>query len=265
MYSCLDNHRQEKLDMARGRKSALIVTLSNEQREELEGLRRKTTARAGVVKRARIVLLREEGSSLADIGRTVGVQRRIVRKWIVRYLEHGLSGLADLPRPGRPPVFPPQVAVHLVKMACERPEQFKRSLSRWDCTELARELVRAGVVDSISASTVRRILKHHKLKPWRHHLWMSPKTPRDLEFYRRVQNVIDIYTCELFSDEIVYSLDEKTSLQPRPRVNRTLPAKPSKPNRVEHEYRRAGALNLFAASIRAPARCSGVLRPQTPN
>ncbi len=76
-------------------------------REELEGLRRKTTARAGVVKRARIVLLREEGVSLADIGRTVGAQRRIVRKWIVRYLEQGLPGLADLPRPGRPPVFSP--------------------------------------------------------------------------------------------------------------------------------------------------------------
>jgi hypothetical protein len=45
----------------------------------------------------------------------------------------------------------------------------------------------------------------------------------------------------------VLSLDEKTSLQPRPRPAPTLPAQPHhRPNRVEHEYKRAGALNLFA-------------------
>ena len=75
--------------------------------------------------------------------------------------------------------FPPQVALYLVKMACERPDTQERSLSQWDCTELARQLVSAGVVNSISASTVRRILQSHQLKPWRHHLCLSPKTPRD--------------------------------------------------------------------------------------
>jgi hypothetical protein len=46
----------------------------------------------------------------------------------------------------------------------------------------------------------------------------------------------------------VLSLDEKTSLQPRPRPAPTLPAQPHNlPNRVEHEYKRAGALHFFAA------------------
>jgi transposase len=145
------------------------------------------------------------------------------------------------------------VAVHIVKMACERPEQFGRSLAQWDCAELARTLVRDGIVDAISPATVRRVLQHHKLKPWRHHLWLSPKHPRDGEFYRRVEDIIDIYTRDLGPDEIVYSLDEKTSIQPRPRTQPTRPAQPGtpgipgKPTRVEHEYRRAGALNLFAA------------------
>lgn len=46
---------------------------------------------------------------------------------------------------------------------------------------------------------------------------------------------------------MVVCIDEKTSLQPRPRKAPTLPAQPQLPVRVEHEYQRKGALNLFAA------------------
>src|SRR3954467_5029233 len=61
--------------------------------------------------------------------------------------------------------FPPEVAMYVVKIACERPDELGRSLSQWDCTEIARQLVRDGVVPSISAETVRQILLHHRLKP----------------------------------------------------------------------------------------------------
>jgi hypothetical protein len=60
--------------------------------------------------------------------------------------------------------------VHLVKLACERPEQLGRSLWQWDGVELARQLAREGLVERISPETVRRILEPHQLKPWRHHL-----------------------------------------------------------------------------------------------
>src|SRR5512135_1526109 len=55
--------------------------------------------------------------------------------------------------------------MHVVKIACERPDDVGRSLSQWDCTEIARRLVRDGVVKSIAAETVRQILLHHRLKP----------------------------------------------------------------------------------------------------
>jgi DDE superfamily endonuclease/Homeodomain-like domain len=159
----------------------------------------------------------------------------------------GSAALAIKRARGVPRAFPPDVAVHLVKLACERPELCGRSLSQWDCTELARALVQSGVTESISPSTVRRILAHHKLKPWRHHMWLSPKHPRDATFYAQVTALITLYTRPLRPDEMVLSLDEKTSLQPRPRLHPTKPAHPGLPNRVEHEYRRDGALNLFAA------------------
>lgn len=120
-------------------------------------------------------------------------------------------------------------------------------MSQWDCRELADQLVRVGVVESISTDTVRRILENHHLKPWRHHLWLSPKVPRDADFAARVQNVSDLYTRDLAPHEVVLCVDEKTSLQPRPRKAPTRPAVEGRPVQVEHEYSRCGALNLFAA------------------
>lgn len=112
---------------------------------------------------------------------------------------------------------------------------------------MARQLVAEGVVPGISPDTVRRVLEHHHLKPWRHHLWLSPKAPRDEAFAAAVQEVSDLYTRPLGADEVVLCVDEKTSLQPRPRKSPTLAAQPERPVRVEHEYGRCGALNLFAA------------------
>jgi len=57
--------------------------------------------------------------------------------------------------------------MHVVKIACERPDDLGRSLSQWDCTEIARQLKHHGVVTSIAPETVRQILLHHRLKPWR--------------------------------------------------------------------------------------------------
>jgi hypothetical protein len=140
------------------------------------------------------------------------------------------------------------VAIYVVRLACERPAILGRRLSHWDGHELARQLMAEGIVEEISASTVRRILAAHQLKPWRHHLWLTPQHPRDAGFDATVADLIALYTRPLRDDEMVLSLDEKTSLQPRPRPSPTLPAQPhNRPNRREHEYTRAGALNLFAA------------------
>ena len=107
---------------------------------------------------------------------------------------------------------------------CVRPDTQGRSLTQWDCTELARQLVAAGVVGSICASTVRRILQSHHLKPWRHHLWLSPKVPRDKAFAKSIREISRLYTRKLKRHEMVLCVDEKTSLQPRPRQAPTLPA-----------------------------------------
>ena len=143
--------------------------------------------------------------------------------------------------------FPPEVAVHIVKLACELPATHGVPVTQWDCRELARHLVAAGVVPSISADSVRRVLLRHDLRPWRVQAWLSPKVPRDAAFAATVTEICELYTRPLAATEVVLCLDEKTSIQPRKRKAPTLPAAPGQPVRVEHEYVRGGALHLFAA------------------
>jgi transposase len=154
------------------------------------------------------------------------------------------------------------VALYVVKIACERPDELSRSLSQWDCTEIARQLVRDGVVERISAETVRRILLSHRLKPWRQKMWLSPKVPRDAAFAAQVREICDLYTRPLGPDEVVLCADEMTSLQPRPRKSKTLPTAKGRPTRVEHEYSRCGALNLFAAFDTRTGKVYGLTAPR---
>jgi transposase len=156
--------------------------------------------------------------------------------------------------------FPPAIATHLVKLACELPDQAGRSLSLWTCAELARTLRRDGLVESISPQSVQRILSSYRLKPWRVHHWLSLRTPRDEEFRRRTENVCDLYTRDLAPHERVLCVDEKTSLQPRPRTSATRPAKPGLPIHLEHEYERRGALQLFAALDTRSGTVIGICR-----
>jgi transposase len=170
----------------------------------LLALQRRPTAPAGVVRRARAILLLADGHHTVRVAETVGLSPRHVRKWSQRLLHQGVPGLEDQPRPGRKPKFSPDVALHLVKMACERPDLRGRSLSQWDCKELARQLEAEGVVDSISVQSVRRTLDSHRLKAWRHPLWLSPRTPRDAAFADAVGNLSDLYSRPLAPHERVF-------------------------------------------------------------
>jgi DDE superfamily endonuclease len=164
---------------------------------------------------------------------------------------------------GVQPAFPPEVAAHLVKLACELPDAAGRSLSLWTCAELARSLKRDGLVETISPQSVQRILLSQKLKPWRVHYWLGPKTPRDEAFRATVLDLCDLYTRELSPHERVLCLDEMTSLQPRTREFATRPALPGlKPVQLEHTYARKGATNLLAAFDTRTGEVTGICRPR---
>lgn len=153
------------------------------------------------------------------------------------------------------------VATTLVKLACELPDKVDRSLSMWSCAELARTAIERGIVDTISAQTVQRVLASRKLRPWRVHHWLSLKVAMDESFLKTVVDVSDLYSRPMVAHEQIWSLDEKTSLQPRTRSAPNLPPQPGGvPIHVEHEYERKGAAQLFAAFNIQTGHVIGILR-----
>jgi len=96
--------------MACGRKTALTVTLTADERQTLLRWQRSTAIQAGQARRARLILLCAEGVPIVEIAARVGIARRFVYKWVQRFLQEGLAGLADQPGRGtgrrRPPGRP---------------------------------------------------------------------------------------------------------------------------------------------------------------
>jgi hypothetical protein len=165
---------------------------------------------------------------------------------------------------GRGP-FPPVAVVTVKALACELPAETGVPLSRWSAPDLAVEAVARGVVESISASTVRRWLAGDALKPWQHRSWIYPRDP---DFAAKAARALDLYAGffdgePLGENEFVVCADEKTSIQARCRCHPTLPPGKARAMRVEHEYERRGALQYLAAYDVHHARVIGRLEPKT--
>jgi hypothetical protein len=87
--------------MARGRRTSLTIRLTPAQRQTLLAWQRATTITAGLARRARILLLLADGVTITAIAATVGISRRHTYKWVQRFIQAGLEGLAEKPGRGR--------------------------------------------------------------------------------------------------------------------------------------------------------------------
>jgi len=125
-------------------------------RERLLTLTRAPTAPAGLVQRARIVLLAADGVGNTDIAERLQVARQTVVTWRKRYVDGGMGALEDADRPGRPVVHD-DVAV--VVATLEAPPQ-RLGVTLWSSRLLADHL-------GISFATVTRIWRKWNLQPWR--------------------------------------------------------------------------------------------------
>ena len=81
--------------MARGRKTALHLRLTPAERQTLLAWQRSTSIPAGRARRGRIILQLADGVPVSHIATTVGIGRRFVYKWVQRFMQDGIDGLAD--------------------------------------------------------------------------------------------------------------------------------------------------------------------------
>jgi len=122
-------------------------------------------------------------------------------------------------------------------------------LSRLSVADVARYAQQSGLVARISDSTVWRWLHEDAIRPWQHRCWIFPRDPH---FQAKAGRILDLYARSwqgkpLREDEFVISTDEKTSIQARVRIHPSLPTRPGRIARVEHEYARGGAWAYLAA------------------
>jgi transposase len=141
----------------------LPLTLSAEERSDLERLIRSHSTPQQLALRARMIVLAAEGVGVGETAQRLGVWRKGVSLWRGRWLAGASAAVAerlqDAPRSGAPATITPEQTCAIIALACERPEDAAVPISHWSASDLAREAVRRGIVTSISPRSVGRFLK----------------------------------------------------------------------------------------------------------
>src|SRR4051794_25547161 len=201
-----------------------VVQVPDADRRELQRRARDKGAPARVVERARIVLLAADEVPGTKIAALVGCAEGTVVTWRGRYAEHGLAGLEDLPRPGKPAQLPEALRDRVLELTLtEPPTSF--GATHWSCRLLASAL--AGEGTPISHATVARIWHRFGVQPWRAQTFKSSTDPA-LE--AKIRDVVGLY---LHPPEkaVVLCVDEKPQIQALERTTSTLPVRAARPSR----------------------------------
>jgi transposase len=150
------------------------VEVPEETRQTLDRLVRAHTAAQQVALRARIILSAAAGLSNVQISQHLGIARETVRRWRARWV--GLQGvpldelsveerLTDAPRPGAPVRIGAEQVCAIIALACEAPTLSDRPISQWSGREIADEIIRRGIVETISPRHAARLLKRGICNP----------------------------------------------------------------------------------------------------
>jgi len=140
------------------------VTLTADERFDLEQSVRKGKAAARKLAHARVLLLADEGDDRRgrtdeEIAETLQVSLRTVSRVRKRFVTEGLAqAVSPRPQPRRPDKIKldKKLERQLVKLACSDPPEGRGS---WTLQLLANRLVVLGQLESVSRETVRKALK----------------------------------------------------------------------------------------------------------
>jgi transposase len=248
---------------------AAKILITERQQQILEEFRRARSEPSFLRQRSTIILLAFTGLRNEQIAPQVALERHQVGIWRSRWAEafnrlvlvecleepHALRRtirdlLADTPRPGAPGKFTAEQLAQIFAVACEPPEKSGRPITHWTHPELADEVIKRGIVKSISPRHLGRLLNEADLKPHRIRYWLNAKEKDDPTFLPQVQLICATYAAapELYRDRHTHTIstDEMTGIQALERIAPTKPAKPGQEARLEFEYRRNGTQALIA-------------------
>lgn len=209
------------------------MSVTREQRQVLEGWARRRTTAQGLATRSRIVLSCAEGRSNLEVADRLGVSRLTVGKWRRRFLERGVDGLLDEPRPGAPRKI---TDAHVEKVIALTLESVPRDATHWSTRSMAERV-------GMSQSAISRIWRTFALQP---HRTETFKLSNDPLFIDKVRDIVGLYM-DPPDKALVLCVDEKSQIQALDRTQPLLPLRPGHAERRTHDYVRHGTSSLFAA------------------
>jgi hypothetical protein len=137
----------------------------------------------------------------------------------------------------------------ILTVACEPPEKSGRPITHWTAHELADEVVKRGIVVSISTSQAGRYLREAAMQPHKSRYWLNTTEKDPVKFQEQVEAVCDTYLAapalERTQNTHTACVDEMTGIQALERIAPTKLMIASKPARIEFEYERHGTLTLI--------------------
>jgi transposase len=209
------------------------IKLSVEEREELESLVGRPTEEAGLVRRARVILLSNRGVSGREVALRLDLTPEHVSKVRTWFRTGGVEGLRR-PRSGRKDhAVAAETVERIVQLAMSPPPAGR---SRWTTRLLGKAL-------DLTSGCISDVLRKNGLKP---HLVRTYKVSRDPEFAAKVSDVVGLYLNPP-EHAVVLSVDEKTSIQALERTQLPLPLRSGRASRHTHDYKRHGVVDLYAA------------------
>ena len=147
------------------------IDLSVEEKEELNRLVRKQSVSQNIAKRARLILLAaEEKLQHIEISKKVGIVQSQLPQWIKRWQEANKETeveerLKDKGRSGRKPTITAEQWCKIMALACEKPENHGVPITHWSHSTLTAEIIKQGIVETISMSHVGDFLKKQNYNP----------------------------------------------------------------------------------------------------
>ena len=214
---------------------ATPITLTQEERAELEGLARSTKTQHRMRQRARIVLMAADGVATRAIGRTVGCTTGTASKWRVRYAEQRLAGLDETGDRGAEPKYTATTDKRILALLDQPPP---KGYARWLGPLLAAAL---GDVD---VQYIWRFLRAQKIDLAGRKSWCESNDP---EFAAKAADVVGLYMAPP-ENAIVICVDEKPSIQALERAQGYLKLPNGRAlTGHSHDYKRNGTSTLFAA------------------
>jgi hypothetical protein len=169
------------------------------------------------------------------------------------------------PAPADPGAFPPSERIAVVSLATSTTEDHDRPVNGWTLDEIAATLLNQAHAETISRSTVQRILAEADLKPHRSVYWLNSHDP---DFEAIAKEVCGLYVqAPSFYQHgrLLLCTDEKTGMQILGRPFPTQPPEPGKPAKREFEYLRLGTRTIIASFVVATGEVVWDLGPTRTN